>query len=271
MDQTKRGVPDWLKCAKVFVLDMDGTIYLGGQLFPFTKRFLQQVSSSGKRYVFFTNNSSHSVTDYHEKLVAMGIVAAQDQLYNATQVLLEELQRRGTVKNVYVVGTQALQNEFRQAGFRLSETADLVVLGFDTELTYEKVKTACHLIRQGRPVVGVNPDFNCPVENGFLPDCGSIAALVTASTGVKMDFYGKPSQHTLEFIKRKTGVWEEELVFVGDRLYTDIAIAQDSKAHSILVYSGETKKGSTEYPDIKPDLACTDLAELTELLKSAES
>jgi len=269
MDQIKQRTPDWLNYAKVFVLDMDGTIYLGGHLFPFTKRFLQEVSASGRRYVFFTNNSSRSVTDYHEKLAAMGIGIAQDQLYNATQVLLEELQQQGTVKNVYLVGTQALQNEFRQAGFQLCEAADLVVLGFDTELTYEKVKTACHLIRQGIPVVGINPDLNCPVENGFLPDCGSIAALITASTGVKMEFYGKPSRHTLEFIKRKTGAREEELVFVGDRLYTDIAIAQGSKAHSVLVYSGETKKGSTEYPEIKPDLACADLAELTELLKDA--
>ncbi len=262
--------PQWLKKAKVFILDMDGTIYLGGRLFPFTQNFLQEISNSGRRYVFFTNNSSRSVADYREKLAGMGIKTAENQLYNATQVLLEDLLQRQTSPTVFVVGTQVLQKEFIQAGFQCSEAADLVVLGFDTELTYDKVKTACDLIRQGVAVVGINPDLNCPVENGFLPDCGSIAALITASTGVKIEFYGKPSRYTLDFLKRKTGVREEELVFVGDRLYTDIAISQGSQAHSILVYSGETKKSSAENPHCKPDLACADLAELAILLKKAD-
>ncbi|MCE5196753.1 MAG: HAD-IIA family hydrolase [Negativicutes bacterium] len=270
MNQVAALPPQWLKKAKVLILDLDGTIYLGGRLFPFTQRSLQEISDSGRRYVFFTNNSSRSVTDYREKLASMGVKTAENQLYNATQVLLEVLQQRQTIPTVFVVGTQSLQKEFSRAGFQCSTAADLVVLGFDTELTYDKVKTACDLIRQGVPVVGINPDLNCPVENGFLPDCGSIAALITASTAVKVEFYGKPSRSTLEFLLRKTGVREEELIFVGDRLYTDIAITEGSRAHSVLVYSGETKKGSAENSQCKPDLACANLAELTALLKKAD-
>ena len=142
----------------------------------------------------------------------------------------------------------------------------MVVLGFDTTLTYEKLRIACDLIRAGRPVYGVNPDWNCPVEGGFIPDCGSIAALVKASTGVQCQFFGKPSPHTLQYMLRQTGCRPAELAVVGDRLYTDIAVTSGSEAMGILVMSGETTPEILAQSETKPDLVVRDLEELAEML-----
>ena len=141
-----------------------------------------------------------------------------------------------------------------------------VVLGFDTTLTYEKLRIACDLVRAGRPVYGVNPDWNCPVEGGFIPDCGSIAALVKASTGVQCEFFGKPSPHTLQYMLRQTGCRPEELAVVGDRLYTDIAVTSGSEAMGILVMSGETTPEILAQSETKPDLVVQDLEELAGML-----
>ena len=146
------------------------------------------------------------------------------------------------------------------------EDGDVVILGFDTTLTYEKLRVACDLIRAGRPVYGVNPDWNCPVEGGFIPDCGSIAALVKASTGVQCEFFGKPSPHTLEYMLAQTGCRPQELAVVGDRLYTDIAVAAGTEVASILVMSGETTPQLLAESPTQPDIVVQDLGELTSLL-----
>ena len=246
-----------LRPIRCFVLDMDGTIYLGNQLFPYTPDFLRAVTSSGRDYCYFTNNSSKNAGVYLEKLAAMV----------SNGVLLRWLKENRPGISVYVVGTPALEADFRQAGLSLNDrNPDAVVLGFDTTLTYEKLEKACRFIREGCAFYGVNPDWNCPTENGFLPDCGSIAALITASTGVSPEFFGKPSRHTLEYLLAKTGCREEELAIVGDRLYTDIQIAQGTKVTSILVLSGETQPEDLKTSEIQPDLVCRDLEELSSLL-----
>ena len=252
---------------KMFVLDMDGTIYLGEHLFPFTKRFLSQVMRSGREYCFFTNNSSKNREAYLKKLSHMGIEISEDKMLLSNGVILEWLKENRPGESCYVVGTPSLPADFQNAGIPLDEeNPDLVILGFDTTLTYEKLSKACAFIRSGRPVFGVNPDLNCPVENGFIPDCGSIAALVKASTGVSCEFFGKPSPHTLQYMLRKTGCHPEELAVVGDRLYTDIAVADGSQVTSILVMSGETTPELLTQSAIQPDLVVRDLDELANLL-----
>ena len=197
----------------------------------------------------------------------MGIPVPPEKMLVSNGVLLRWLKENRPGISVYVVGTPALEADFRQAGLSLNDqTPDAVVLGFDTTLTYEKLEKACRFIREGCAFYGVNPDWNCPTENGFLPDCGSIAALITASTGVSPEFFGKPSRHTLEYLLAKTGCREEELAIVGDRLYTDIQIAQGTKVTSILVLSGETQLEDLKTSEIQPDLVCRDLEELSSLL-----
>jgi glycerol-1-phosphate dehydrogenase [NAD(P)+] len=147
---------------------------------------------------------------------------------------------------------------------------DVVILGFDTTLTYERISRACKYLRHGSAYYGVNMDYNCPVDdNGvldYIPDCGSIAKLVERSTGRFPDFYGKPSRHALDYIIRHTGFKEEEIAVVGDRIYTDIAIANGTKALSIMVLTGETQLDDLEQYDFRPDIILPSLAEITELL-----
>lgn len=253
--------------SKTLVLDMDGTIYLGDSLFPFTPDFLKALEQSGRNFYFFTNNSSKNREAYLQKLKGMGISCTPEQMCIANDVLFQWLHAHHPGKSCYVVGTPLLLQDFQDHGIALDEShPDFVVLGFDTTLTYEKLVKACDFVRKGVPLLGVNPDWNCPVEQGFVPDCGSIAALVKAATGADCTFFGKPSPHTLDYLLHHTGRAPEELAIIGDRLYTDIAVAQGSGVTSVLVLSGETDEKMLAESPIRPDLVVSDLRDLIPLL-----
>ena len=253
---------------KCFILDMDGTIYLGNELFSFTKDFLKKVEETGREYYFFTNNSSKSQQDYIEKLERFGIRIKRQQMMTSTHVISRYLKQHYEGKSVYVVGTLSLIQEFQYFDMNLTdEDPDIVVLGFDTTLTYEKLSKACHYIRNGCTYFGINPDWNCPMEGGtFIPDCGSMAKLIEASTGRFPEFFGKPSKHTLDYIIQETGYEPDEIAIVGDRLYTDIAVADQSDVMSILVLSGESTREDVKTSDVKPDVILEDLSEITKML-----
>lgn len=256
-----------LKNIKLFVLDMDGTIYLGDRLFPYTHSFLNAVKSSGREFCFFTNNSSKNRDSYIKKLKNMNIDIPSENMLISTDVIIYWLHENYCGKSAYVVGTNDIIEDFEKARIRLDDiNPDYVVLGFDTSLTYEKLEKACTFIRNGAPVFGVNPDLNCPIDGGFIPDCGSIAALVKASTGVQCEFFGKPSPHTLDYILMHTGYSENEIAIVGDRLYTDIATKGNSSVTSILVFSGETTVPDLEKSEIIPDIAIKDVGLLAKFL-----
>ena len=252
---------------KCFILDMDGTIYLGNELFPFTKDFLKKVEDTGREYYFFTNNSSKSQQAYIEKLARLGIQIKKEQMMISSHVIIKYLKEYYDKKSIYVVGTPSLIQEFESFDMNLTEEdPDIVVLGFDTTLTYEKLSKACHYIRNGCTYFGINPDWNCPMEGGtFIPDCGSMAKLIEASTGKFPEFFGKPSKHTLDYIIKETGYQPEEIAIVGDRLYTDIAVADGSDVTSILVLSGESTREDVEKSDVKPDVVGENLVEICEL------
>ena len=247
---------------------MDGTIYLGNELFPFTKDFLKKVEETGREYYFFTNNSSKSQQAYIEKLGKLGIQIKKDQMMTSSHVIVKYLKEHYEGKSIYVLGTQSLIQEFQYFDMNLTEEdPDIVVLGFDTTLTYEKLSKACHYIRNGCTYFGINPDWNCPMEGGtFIPDCGSMAKLIEASTGRFPEFFGKPSKHTLDYIIQETGYKPEEIAIVGDRLYTDIAVADQSDVMSILVLSGESTREDVKTSDVKPNVILEDLSEITKML-----
>ena len=150
---------------------------------------------------------------------------------------------------------------------KFTDDANVVVAGFDTSLVYENVSKACQYIRNGATFLGVNPDFNCPTEDGFIPDCGSICSMITASTGVVPQFFGKPSYHTLKYVLKNTGFKEEQIAFVGDRLYTDIAIGKDNNCITILVLSGEAKLGDLVESEIQPTLIFSSLDSVKNVLQ----
>lgn len=230
-----------LKNIKLFVLDMDGTIYLGEKILPGAIEFVNAARESGRKVAFFTNNASKNPMNYVDRLNRMGFGATRNDIVTAGDVTIEYLKRNHPNKAVYLVGTPALEQSFVESGITLSENADIVVSSFDTTLTYEKLVIACDLIRNGATFYCTHPDFNCPTENGFIPDSGAIAALITASTNVEPKYFGKPFKETADMISELYGVPFEETAIVGDRLYTDIALGKNNGLMSVLVLTGETK------------------------------
>ena len=232
-----------LKDKELYVFDMDGTIYLGKTVFDFAIRFIENLRSAGKRVLFFTNNASRSTNLYLDRLTRLGFSPTAEEIMSSADVTAAYLHAYHTDQTVYLVGTKQLEDQFRGAGIRLAtgkeDRVDVVVSSFDTELTYEKLDDGCRLIRGGATYLCTHPDYNCPTENGFMPDSGAIAALITASTGVTPRYLGKPYPEVVEMIERVTGIPREKTCVFGDRLYTDIALGAKNGVTSVLVLTGE--------------------------------
>jgi len=258
---------DILKQVKCFVLDMDGTFYLGGKLYVGSLDFLECLKKYRKDFYFFTNNSSKNVKYYIEKLKKMGCKIKGDKVLISNQVIIQYIKKHMSDKKVYLLGTDYLKADFVNADIEIVEDdPGLVIVGFDTTLEYKRLSKACDFIRNNIPVFAVNPDFNCPTETGFIPDCGSICALITASTGVIPVFFGKPSHYSLQYILDYTKLKDFEIAYIGDRLYTDIAMGNNNKMITILVLTGETKKEDLINSTIKPNLVFESLKEIKSTL-----
>ncbi|MCR5675972.1 MAG: HAD-IIA family hydrolase [Lachnospiraceae bacterium] len=289
-----------IKQTELFVLDMDGTYYLGDRILPGARAFLDAVTDSGRDYLFFTNNSSKSPRDYIDKLARMDTPITKERIMTSGDVMLEYLQAHHPGESIYLLGTPPLFESFEEAGIRPvnrdgdpGERPDLVVLGFDQTLTYARLTAACTYIREGAGFLATHPDINCPVDGGFIPDCGAMIAAMALSTGVQPKITGKPYSETLEAVIRhvnrvreKDGrqpVKREGVTFVGDRLYTDVATGVNNGAHGALVLSGET----TAYPppagevpaasgflpesavSAEPDAVYASLGEMGEILRNS--
>lgn len=256
-----------LQNIKLFVLDMDGTFYLGNRIIDGSLEFIEKLRLSGKSFLFFTNNSSKTADFYREKLKKMGCEVDRSKIITSGDVTIDFLTRNYSCKKVYIVGTPILEDSFRQAGINLvQDDPDIVVIGFDMTLTYEKLSKACSFIREGAVFLATHLDINCPTEDGPIPDCGAICAFIALSTGVKPKFLGKPFGETLEAIMNATGYNKNEIAFVGDRLYTDIAIGVENGVTSILVLSGETGLDELEKSEYKPDFVFPSLASIAEVI-----
>ncbi len=256
-----------IKSKKLYIFDMDGTVYLGDRVFPFAVDFILHLRREGKRVLFFTNNASHSPDHYVGKLNRLGFETSRGELLTSGDVTIRYLKKERAGKKVYLVGTPELCGQFEAEHIVLSEDADIVVSSFDTTLTYDKLNTACRLIRNGAEYCSTHPDFNCPVENGFIPDSGAIAAFITASTGVKPVYFGKPYGQTVRAICGITGLKTEDMVVFGDRLYTDIALGKQHGITSVLVLTGETRLPDLERTEEKdrPDFIFPSLLQVREI------
>ncbi len=249
---------------ETFLLDLDGTVYIGDELYPWSMPFFEACERLGKRFVFVTNNSSQNGNHYVKKLRRMGVTITDDQVFTAGQATIFYLKKYNYPKNIYLVGTPALEEEFTAAGFLLTKKdPEVIVLGFDLTLTYEKLERACFHIRRGVPFIATHPDYNCPTPTGPIPDCGSMIALITASTGVKPKIIGKPHPEMIEAVRTKYGLGNPQTVaMVGDRLYTDIAMGIAAGITTILVLSGETKLEHVAESETQPDLIVENLGEI---------
>jgi Predicted sugar phosphatases of the HAD superfamily len=262
-----------LKNKQLYIFDMDGTIYLGSRVFGFAIDFINNLRKDNKQILFFTNNASNSPDYYYDKLTRLGFSPSQSEIMTSGDVTIEFLKRHRKDKPVYLVGTPGLEKQFIDSGIVLSETADIVVTSFDTTLTYEKLNIACRLIRNGAEYLSTHPDYNCPVEDGFIPDSGAIAAFVTASTGAVPTYFGKPYPQTIDMICESTGLQKSDMCIFGDRLYTDIALGKRHGVTAILVLSGETTSDDVEKAKIdeRPDFVFPSLDEVNKFMFGVDS
>jgi 4-nitrophenyl phosphatase len=259
-----------LKGKKLFVLDMDGTFYLGNKVIKGSLEIIEKLKSKGKKFLFFTNNDSKTPYFYMEKLMRMGCPITRKSILTAGDVTISYLVENHPGEKVFLVGTELLEDSFEKAGINLVKSVhdapQIVVVGFDTTLTYEKISTACESIMAGALFFATHMDLNCPTEDGFIPDCGSICAMITASTGVKPRYFGKPFSEAVEMITEITGVSKGDMAIIGDRLYTDIAMGYNNNVTSILVLSGETKVTALADSEIKPDFIFDSIADINDIL-----
>jgi HAD superfamily hydrolase (TIGR01450 family) len=259
-------------------LDMDGTIYRGTTLFETTGPFLALLKELGLGYTFLTNNPSKSVTDYLEHLREIGVPATEDQLYTSTQATIEYLQEEWPqIKRLFALGTPSMCEQFSEAGFELVADSpqaepDAVVVGFDSTLTYARLCRAAWWITHGKPYFATNPDRVCPTDQPtVLVDCGAICAALEAATHIAPTaVLGKPDPAMIRGILHRHALQPENLAMVGDRLYTDIAMARRAGALGVLVLTGETTAAQAAKHSPAPDLVVASLAEFGEQLRGAK-
>lgn len=279
-----------LRPLKHLALDMDGTIYLGSNLFPFTIGFLDSMEKAGVGHSFLTNNPTRSVADYLHKLEGMGIHATEDNMYTTSLAAIDYIRKTyPEAKRLFMLGTPSMVSQFVKAGFEAcaddpDDVPDVLVVAFDTTLVYPRLCRAAWWAAQGIPYVATNPDRVCPTDQRvILVDCGSLQRCIEHATGRKPDIVlGKPDPTMLYGIMDRHGIKPEEIAMIGDRIYTDTAMAHNAGAVGVLVLSGETtletalkvaedartNPNPEFYP---PDVIVRDIAELGELILAAKA
>ncbi len=265
MDKSK------LKDIKLFLFDMDGTLYLGNQLFDFTKELLTTIKRQGKRYLFMTNNSSKSVVDYIKKLEKLGIEATYEDFITSSQATAMYLKDTCPEEKLYVCGTESLKNELRSCGFTVTENlneVDCIVMGNDTELTFKKLNDVSYLLSTGDyRYIATNPDYVCPTEYGSVPDCGSVCDMIYNATGKRPLFIGKPEPAMPLIAMKDAGYTTEETAVIGDRIYTDVASGINAGCTAVLVMSGETTEEILNASEVKPHIVLNSCKEIIDIIK----
>ena len=256
---------------KLFLFDMDGTLYLGDRLYDFTQELLKTIRGKGGKYLFMTNNSSKSVEDYIKKLERMGIDATYEDFMTSSQATAYYLHKHHEGKKLYVCGTKSLQKELEKEGFTV--TTDLaqvecVVMGFDTELTFQKLHDVSYLLltQPELPYIATNPDLVCPTEFGSVPDCGSVCICIKNATGREPVVIGKPSPLMPQLAMERLNVAKEQTCVIGDRIYTDSRSGLNAGALTALVMSGETTPQILAESQQKPHLVLEDAGEILKML-----
>ena len=269
------------KLAKIkhVALDMDGTIYMGDSLFPYTIPFLERLKQMNISYSFLTNNPSKSLDDYLQKLEKMGIHATEEEMYTTTVATIDYIKAHyPEARRLFLLGTPSMISQFEKAGFisttdDAEDVPDLIVAAFDLTLTYARLCRAAWWISQGIPYIATNPDKVCPTNlPTVLVDCGSICKCLEHATGRQPDItLGKPDPNMLIGILQQKQLQPDQIAMVGDRIYTDIAMAQNAGAVGVLVLSGETTIEVANAAPNPPDVIAQNIEELGDLLAEAQS
>lgn len=255
-----------MKHIKNFLLDMDGTLYLGDHIFECTSDFLNGLSSAGRRYLFLTNNSSRSVKEYLGKLDGMGLHAAYKDVFTSSLATMIYLRKIGGQK-IFLMACDSVEQEFLEAGFILNEdNPEYVVLCFDKTLTYQKLEAACNLIQRGAKFIATHPDNVCPTETLPIPDAGAMIKLIETATNVSPKVIGKPNVEMIESALSKLNAKPEETAIVGDRIYTDMEMGFRAGLTTVLVLSGEASIEDVQNAARKPDYVLDSVADIVGLI-----
>lgn len=267
LDKTGKNA-DKLKEKTLYLLDMDGTIYNENQIFEGTLDFLKEIERRGGQYIFITNNSSKSVQDYVEKVTAMGIKASYENFYTSSQATAMYIKENYPGQTVYCMGTRSLVKELREEGIEVvteaDEKASVVLIGFDTENTSEKIRNTCIMLGKEVAYLATNPDLVCPVSFGYIPDCGSMSIMLKNATGKEPFFIGKPEPIMVNCVLKKLNKSREEAVIIGDRLYTDIKTGERAEVDTICVLSGEASMQDIQTGEVKPTYIFDSVKEIFE-------
>ena len=263
-----------LRKKKLWLFDMDGTIYEEEQLFDGTLDLLQWIVDNGGKYVFITNNSSKSVVDYIKKVNRLGISADLDNFFTSAQATILWLEKNHPGAKVYCQGTRSLVDELKVAGIDVTENVepvDIVLVGFDMELTTAKLRNTCEILStQDVVYIATNPDLVCPVMFGFIPDCGSICAMIKNATGKEPKYIGKPEPTMVDIVREREGMTVEKTVVVGDRLYTDIATGLNARVTAVCVLTGEATVEEIGNGDIKPTYTFSSIKDIDTILSNPD-
>ncbi len=263
-----------LSLVRHVVLDMDGTLYKGTRLFPQTVPFLHTLRNLGVGRTFLTNNTSRSKVEYVAKLQQMGIDAQTEDIYTPAESVLVYLRHQlPNVRRIAILGTPGLVQEFAEAGFIVDwDAPEVVVVGFDTTLEYERLCRAAYWISRGLPFLATHPDLVCPTDQPtVLVDCGAICACLTAATGREPIVFGKPNASILHDLRDRLRLRSEEMLMVGDRIYTDMKMAHAAGVPAALVLTGEAQMEQVDSLAVKPDFIVDDVGRLGEMLVSAHA
>lgn len=265
-------IKNTLRQKKLFLLDMDGTLYLDDQVFDHCLDFLLAIKHKGGRYIFLTNNSSKSADKYVEKLARIQLPSERSDFFTSLDATCVYLRNNYHGKKIYALGTSSFREQLLREGFpitdRVEEDIDCLLLGFDTELTFQKLEDACILLGRNVEYLATHPDMVCPTAYGFVPDCGAMAEMLCHATGRKPYCIGKPQPDIAVLAIEKSGYKPEDAVLIGDRLHTDIACGVNAGITTVLVFSGETKPIDLERSPIKPTFACKDISEIYNIIRS---
>ena len=255
-----------LEDKKLFLLDMDGTIYIDEDLFPGTIPFLDAVRERGGRYLFLTNNSSRSVDAYIGKLARMGIPSAREDFLTSVDALIADLAGRPPFRKCYAFGTRTFRQQLAEAGVpvtdRLEDDIDCLLMGFDTELVFQKLEDACILLNRGVEYIAANLDWVCPTWYGSAPDCGSVCEMLYRATGRRPRVIGKPQPAMARLALERTGIPRSAALMVGDRLYTDVACGVNAGIDAAFVLSGEGTREDLAGGGVTPTWVFDDISAL---------
>lgn len=262
-----------LRNKKIFLLDIDGTVSVGNNVIEGTFEFLDYIAGNGGKYIFITNNSSKSIDDYVEKFNGLGFKVDESNFITASYATALYLKNNYNNNKIFVLGTKSFIDELKKFNLniteKLEEKISCVVVAYDDELTYKKIEKICELLSEDKSIdyIATNPDLVCPVSFGFVPDCGSLCMMIENATKRKPEYIGKPNRFIIDICLDKYNCKNEDMIIIGDRLYTDILCGINTDIDTCLVLTGEAVEDDLKESKIQPKYVFNSIKELYEGLK----